>query len=195
MQAGMRAWRGMLLIGFSAWLSAAPMEAALRVDSFLALVREGGTYDGREIAIEGEAVGDVMVRGSYAWINVRSPEDVALGVIVTPDQARRILRTGDYFHAGDHLRVTGTFHRFAPRYGGETCVVAREMTVARKGFATPHPVARRRMRAASILAALTVISFMALAVKCRRGVPPSPIPPRIAAGISRRARLAREGPP
>ena len=168
MHGWLRRRKGMLLLGLAAWLSAAPTEAAVLVDSFLSLVREGKRYDGMEIEIEGEAVGDVMMRGSYAWVNVRSPEDVALGIIVTPEQARRIRRTGDYFHAGDHVLVTGTFYRFAPRYGGETCVVAREMTVVRGGFATPRPIARGRVNAALILTALTVLSLAALAVKCKK---------------------------
>jgi len=172
MHAGMRAWKGMLLLGLSAWLSAAPSEAALRVDSFRSLVREGKMYDGMEIEIEGEAVGDVMSRGSYAWINVRSPEDVALGIVLAPEQARRIRQTGDYFHAGDRIRVAGTFYRFAPRYGGETCVVAREMTVVRKGFATPHPVSMRQVTAALALIAFSILLLIALAVKCRASCRP-----------------------
>ncbi|MEI6632848.1 MAG: hypothetical protein WCP22_03405 [Chlamydiota bacterium] len=167
MHGWLRRRKGMLLLGLSVWLSAAPSEAAIRVDSFLSLVREGKTYDGKEIEIEGEAVGDVMMRGSYAWVNVRSPEDVALGIILAPEQARRIRQTGDYFHAGDRIRVTGTFRRFAAAYGGETCVVAREMTVARSGFATPHPVSRRKITAALALIAFSILLLIALAVKCR----------------------------
>jgi hypothetical protein len=174
-----RGWRAVLLAGIAAvWLGADAYAEALRVDSFLSLVREGKRYDGMEIEIEGEAVGDVMLRGTYAWVNIRSSEDVALGIVVTPDQARRISRTGDYFHAGDRLRVTGTFYRFAPRYGGETCVVAREMRVVREGSATPHPAARRRVRAAISLMAFAILLFIALAVKCRMGGPLPPVPPR-----------------
>jgi hypothetical protein len=167
MHRGPRPWKGMFLLGLFAWLSAAPSEAAVRVDSFLSLVREGKTYDGMEIEIEGEAVGDVMARGSYAWVNVRSQEDIALGIVLSPEQARRILQTGDYFRAGDRIRVTGTFRRFAAAYGGETCVVAREMTVERKGFATPHPVSRRKVTAAGALIAFSILELIALTVKRR----------------------------
>lgn len=174
-----RGWRAVLLAGIAAvWLGTDASAEALRVDSFLSLVREGKRFDRMEVSIEGEAVGDVMLRGTYAWGNIRSSEDVALGIIVTPEQARRIRRTGDYFHAGDRLRVEGTFYRFASAYGGETCVVAREMTVVRKGSATPHPVARRRVRAAISLTAFAILLFIALAVKCRMGGPLVHIAPK-----------------
>lgn len=177
MRAGAGWGRGarLLAAAAAAWLSAAPAGAAVRVDSFLSLLRDGKRYDGMEIEVEGEAVGDVMPRGPFTWVNLRSPEDVALGIVLSPAQARLIRRTGDYTGAGDRIRAVGIFHRFAGRYGGETCLVAREVTVVRRGAATPHPVSGKRVTVALCSTALAAISLVLLGVKRRRsGPPPSP---------------------
>lgn len=103
-----------------------------------ALVKDGKKYDGKEVAIEGEAIGDVMRRGRIAWVNVLSSDGTAIGVVMQPDQLRNVGVMGDYSHRGDRLLVRGTMYRFAPMFQGETCIIAAEVTVLQKGHSIVH---------------------------------------------------------
>lgn len=109
------------------------------------LVNKGRRYDQQKVSIEGEAVGDIMVRGNGSWVNVLGPDGAVIGVFCPGDLAGQVRRLGDYFHRGDMIRVSGTMYRFSPLFGGETCIVADGISVLNAGTTIAHPLAPLRI--------------------------------------------------
>ena len=109
------------------------------------LISSGAAYDGREVTIRGEVIGDIMERGGEYWLNVLSPEGVAIGVRAGRDQIESIACPGDYSHSGDMVTVKGIYYRYARRFGGETCVIADEVNVVQTGTEIAHPLPRGKI--------------------------------------------------
>ena len=119
------------------------------------LVGDMDKYDGREVTITGEAVGDLMLRGDHGWVTVnddaygvRSIEEGGdftgyanwgIGVWAPRVELERIQILGGYKNMGDRVRVTGTFNRACPEHGGDTDIHAVEVEVLEQGHPIRHP--------------------------------------------------------
>ncbi|MCX6348520.1 MAG: hypothetical protein NTV79_03320 [Candidatus Aureabacteria bacterium] len=119
--------------------------AAGEITTVETLISSGAAYDGREVTIRGEVIGDIMERGGEYWLNVLSPEGVAIGVRAGRDQIESIACLGDYSHSGDTVAVKGIYYRYAQRFGGETCVIADEVRVVKAGATIAHPLPRGKI--------------------------------------------------
>ena len=105
------------------------------------LIGDPRAYDGREIAFEGEAIGDPMRRGDFAWVNVLDSY-AAIGVFLPASQQRTIENFGSYRRGGDIIRVLGVFHRACPEHGGDMDIHGSSVEAISRGRETPHPVSR-----------------------------------------------------
>jgi hypothetical protein len=76
------------------------------------LINNTRQYDGETVVFEGEVIGDVMVRGEYAWININDGKS-AIGIWLKKDLAEDILYTGNYKSKGDWVEVTGRGFRYS----------------------------------------------------------------------------------
>jgi hypothetical protein len=106
--------------------------AASRGLSSSELIKNAGEYDGKTIIYSGEAIGDIMLRGESAWVNV-SDGDNALGIWMSASLAKEINFTGGYKNRGDSLEITGVFHRACPEHGGDLDIHARSMRKLKAG--------------------------------------------------------------
>ena len=105
-------------------------------------------FDGREVILEGEVVGDVMRRGDHAWITVN--DDVysrearlesgklrggnsGIGVWLPAEEAEKIVTLGRYGTVGDLVRVRGTFHADCSQHGGDFDIHAVSLEVVDSG--------------------------------------------------------------
>jgi len=61
----------------------------------LELIENAAAFDGRSVSIEGEVIGDVMVRKDGAWLNVNDGTN-AIGVWAAGDLAKDVTITGGY---------------------------------------------------------------------------------------------------
>lgn len=104
------------------------------------LIENASLYDGKVIEFQGEAIGDIMARGNYAWINVNDGLR-AIGIWVKKGLTDKIIYTGSYRFTGDTIKITGTFHRACPQHGGDLDIHANEIIVTEKGYTRPSPVA------------------------------------------------------
>jgi hypothetical protein len=119
------------------------------------LVEEPKEWDGREIEFTGEAIGEAMARGEYAWLHLNDDayylanveEGSALGgynsghaVWIREDLAREISVFGDYHHQGDVVRVRGRFNAACPEHGGDMDIHAEELTVLSVGHTVVDPI-------------------------------------------------------
>jgi hypothetical protein len=88
------------------------------------LINNAREYDGKSIVYVGEAVGDVMVRGDFAWVNINDGKN-AIGVWLNKELAGEIKFTGSYHSKGDRLEITGVFHRNCIQHGGDMDIHAQ----------------------------------------------------------------------
>jgi hypothetical protein len=96
------------------------------------LINNAKQYDGQVVLYEGEAVGDVMVRGEFAWVNLNDGEN-AVGIWLTKDLAQAVAFTASYKSKGDWLEVTGVFHRACLQHGGDLDIHAQSVKKTSSG--------------------------------------------------------------
>jgi hypothetical protein len=107
------------------------------------LLKNPVLFDGKIIEYQGEAVGDVMNRGDFSWVNVLNAGK-AIGVWLRAKDADKILVAGDYSHRGDAVKATGVFHRSCTEHGGDMDIHASEMQIITKGYEVKHPVDEKK---------------------------------------------------
>lgn len=120
------------------------------------LIEDARSYDGQQVTIRGEAIGEVLVRGEFAWINVHDGTN-AIGVWMPADEAAGVTTFGNYKNKGDILTIRGTFYRADPEHGGEADFHSSSLAVSEKGFAVKETVSSIKVLVTAAL------SFSALA--------------------------------
>jgi hypothetical protein len=133
------------------------------------LVNDMPAYDGKEVTITGEAVGDVMLRDGGGWVTVnddiyatKSIEEggelsgyTNLGIAVWAPgrELEQIHILGGYKNKGDRVRVTGVFNRACQEHGGDTDIHASVVEVLEPGYPISHPFAWWKLVLVLVLAA------------------------------------------
>lgn len=128
--------RLMVIVAVLLFLGAAPARAEVPIN---ALVEQAKAFDGKTITIEGEVIGDVMVRGEYGWINISDGTN-DLGVRAPASALQKVTHVGRYFQTGDRVRVTGQFRRADPEFGGDLLIRADSVEITAAGSPVAHPV-------------------------------------------------------
>jgi len=90
------------------------------------LITQAKQYDGKLVTYSGEVIGDVMLRGEFAWVNINDGDN-AIGVWVSAILAKEINLTGAYKSRGDTLEITGIFHRACLEHGGDLDIHAQKL--------------------------------------------------------------------
>ncbi len=118
-------------------------------------VTKGLFYNGKTITFTGEAIGEVMVRGDYAWIHLNDDaymelnveEGAKLGgynsgmaVWIPAALTKQIDTYGDYKHEGSIVQIAGTFNGACKEHGGDTDIHATSLTMIRAGHVVVDPV-------------------------------------------------------
>jgi len=103
-----------------------PLFALAQSISSSELINNAKQYDGKPVTYSGEVIGDVMLRGGSAWVNVSDGEN-AIGVWISSNLAKEINFTGNYKTRGDNLEVIGIFHRACSEHGGDLDIHAQSM--------------------------------------------------------------------
>jgi hypothetical protein len=98
------------------------------------LINNARQYDGKSVVYIGEVIGDVMMRGDFAWVNVNDGEN-AIGVWLSRELAGKIKFTGSYSLVGDQLEITGVFQRNCTQHGGDMDIHAQDMRIISSGKA------------------------------------------------------------
>jgi hypothetical protein len=121
------------------------------------LIEHGRRYEGKEVTIVGEVIGESMRRGAYTWLNVLGVDGVAVGVYIPNTQARQMRYYGDYAHRGDEVAVTGVFKRFDRKHEGETMVWGQSLEVVTPGYRIKHTVGLSKIMLATGLSLITFL--------------------------------------
>lgn len=96
------------------------------------LIVKSTQYDAKEVVIEGEAIGHLMRRGEFAWLNV-SDGKISIGIWAKQELFRSVEHLGRYAVKGDQLRIRGIFHTRCVSHGGDTDIHAQTLAVVASG--------------------------------------------------------------
>lgn len=129
------------------------------------LIEDARNYDGQQVTVRGEAIGEVLVRGEYAWINIHDGTN-AIGVWMRGEEASKVTSYGNYKHKGDFLVISGIFNRADPEHGGEADLHSISLAISEKGFAVPEVVSPIKLISAAVLT-LTALIFAGLFLRRR----------------------------
>ena len=147
----------LLSIAFSPRAAGAQEAEVPELATSVDLIERASELDGRTVTYEGEAIGEALERGSFAWVNIGDKKN-AIGVWLTRDQAKRIGRFGGYNDTGDFVSVIGTFNRACPQHGGDLDIHAESLKVLSQGAVIQHPVSGSKLLAASVLVVLALLA-------------------------------------
>jgi len=135
------------------------------------LINNAKQYDGQEIVYIGEVIGDVMVRGKFAWVNVNDTKN-AIGIWLAADLVKEISYTGSYKSKGDIVEVKGKFNRTCLEHGGDLDIHAQSLQIIKKGENVDEVISPRKIKVAIafliICLTLTVIYFIRLGYGFKR---------------------------
>jgi hypothetical protein len=117
-------------------------------------VTKGLFWNGKAVTFHGEAIGEVMVRGDYAWIHLNDDaymvknveEGAKLGgynsgmAIWIPASLTKVIDTyGDYQHEGSIVEIQGVFNGACKEHGGDTDIHATSLDLLRPGHIVVDP--------------------------------------------------------
>ena len=120
------------------------------------LIDKANEYDGHEIAYTGEVIGDIMVRGDYAWINV-SDGNNAIGIWIKNSSIKDINMVGSYNNLGVTIEVIGVFNRACADHGGDFDIHGEKLEVIQKGYAIQRTLDPIKVILAYLLFAIVLI--------------------------------------
>ncbi|MCM8763005.1 MAG: DNA-binding protein [Candidatus Omnitrophica bacterium] len=118
-----------LLLGF--WVWDASYAQPLTVHQ---LIENAYEYDNQTVIFQGEAIGEIMVRGDFAWVNLHDGEK-ALGIWMPKEMVKEIHYLGSYKAKGDILEVAGIFHRRCLEHGADMDIHAQAIRKIQAGYA------------------------------------------------------------
>lgn len=121
-----------LLVVFTFYFLLLPLLCYAEFISSKELIENAKQYDGKVVEYEGEAVGEVMPRGDYGWVNVNDGKN-AVGVWAAGEFLNAINFSGSYAATGDWLKVKGTFNRACLIHGGDLDIHAEEIIKIKPG--------------------------------------------------------------
>ena len=138
------------------------LDCYAQLTSSIELINNAKNYNGNTVVYKGEVIGDIMVRGEYAWINVNDGKN-AIGIWVKKELIKDILYTGSYKAKGDLIEITGKFNRACMEHGGDLDIHAHYLTKVTSGNAVSYAANTKKINLAVGLF-LTIISACLLRV-------------------------------
>jgi len=153
-----------LLLAFFLSLSLNTQVCAGAITNINTLIEKSQVFDGQVVTIEGEAIGESMLRGEYAWINIIDNTN-AIGVWLKASDAQRITSFGDYRHKGDIVKITGTFSRNCTEHGGDIDIHSNTFEITERGYKQPEKINQVKIKTAF---ALSFLAFLTAYIYWRR---------------------------
>ena len=115
--------------------SATLVNASQQEVSINDLIENAKEYDGKEVVLEGEVIGDILDRGEDVWVNISDGNNSAIGIYMSKELSAVITTTGNYKTSGDRIRIAGIFQRACKDHGGDLDVHGSSVELVSKGKA------------------------------------------------------------
>ncbi|WPX09075.1 hypothetical protein [Anaerocellum danielii] len=107
------------------------------------LINNAFKYDGKMVEFQGEAIGEIMKRGDFAWVNIHDGQN-AIGIFMRYEDAKKIRYLGRYRVKGDIVYVKGTFNRACKEHGGDLDIHAQKVEIVKRGYKVDERVDKAR---------------------------------------------------
>jgi len=117
------------------------------------LIDNAKSYDEKTVTVQGEAIGDIMKRGDFGWVNIMDKTGT-IGIWAESSALEKIKYKGDYKHIGDTIMVKGIFNRSCNEHGGDTDIHAEELTVLSVGKVVRREIDQRKLIWLAVLIAV-----------------------------------------
>jgi hypothetical protein len=140
--------------------------AAQRTD-INSLIEHAKALDNKEVTVQGEAIGEMMNRGEYSWVNINDGTN-AMGIWIKTAEAEQITSFGDYKHKGDTVKITGIFHRACVEHGGEADIHSETCEITVKGITISERIPSGKLIATVLLVPVAAILFFLYYKKSRK---------------------------
>ncbi len=136
------------------------------------LVDNANAWNSHVITFTGEAIGEAMVRGKWAWIHLNDDaymwENIEEGAKlagynsghaawIPAELATKIRFFGDFKHNGDVVKIVGVFNAACPQHGGDMDIHADSLEIVRFGHPVVHIIHTRKAIIAAVLLGLALI--------------------------------------
>jgi len=131
------------------------------------LINNAKNYNGNTVVYKGEVIGDIMLRGEYAWINVNDEKN-AIGIWIKKELIKDIIYTGSYNTKGDLVEITGVFHCSCVEHGGDLDIHAQTITKISSGNKISHAANTKAISFALGLSCIVLLVFLLRARQSRR---------------------------
>jgi len=131
--------------------------AAQRTD-INSLIENAKALDNKEVTVQGEAIGEMMNRGEYSWVNINDGTN-AIGIWMKTADAKQVTNFGDYKHKGDTVRITGIFRRACAEHGGEADIHSETFEIAANGNTVAERIPSGKLIAAAFMVPIAAILF------------------------------------
>lgn len=125
------------------------------------LIEKAKEYDGKEVNVQGEAIGEPMYRGDYSWVNINDGTN-AIGIWLKTSEAEQILHYGNYKNKGDTVKIIGTFYRACKEHGGEADIHNTTITIEEQGYKVERQLSTLKLVSAIVLTGASVILLICL---------------------------------
>jgi hypothetical protein len=119
------------------------------------LLQNKKEFDGHEITIKGEVIGDIMRRREGNWLNIDDNNE-GIGTWVLKGSLPKIDFVGGYSSKGDIHMIKGIFNRACPVHGGETDIHAFEIKRIQVGHPITHSISLKKLNWSFVLLILTI---------------------------------------
>ncbi|MDD3726236.1 MAG: hypothetical protein PHI44_03480 [Candidatus Ratteibacteria bacterium] len=123
------------------------------------LFEQVSLYDGKEVVVQGEVIGDIMRDGEHFWVNIKDG-DAFMGIVIDALQKDKIGCLGRYGIIGDTIKVRGTYHLHCPVHYGERDIHAEKLEVLESGYTVPKPLRIDRIVVSIILGVITIFILL-----------------------------------
>lgn len=109
-----------------------PINAYAKSQTLNDLIEKGETFDKKEVRVNGEAIGEMLNRKDYSWININDTSN-AMGIYMKKEDGLKIKMYGGYKQKGDTIEVVGTFNRACKEHGGDMDIHAKKVKIIEEG--------------------------------------------------------------
>jgi len=124
------------------------------------LITFPSVYNEKEILFHGEAIGQIMHRGDYCWLNVMDEDGNSLGCYMPGIFAEDIKFLGRYKIQGDILLLKGVYHSAREEHGGETELEVNDVILLQKGHTLPPDEVNAVFVIIIFILVLGILAFM-----------------------------------
>ncbi len=114
-------------------------------------------YDGQEVIVRGEVIGNVMKRKDGVWFNVLD-ETGAMGIWT--ESLDVYLQGGSYNRTGTIVLVKGFFNRACPKHGGQIDIHSNEIDIISDSTERQHPLDKGKLKILTLLGILFLVAIV-----------------------------------